>query len=260
MNTGKLAGLFAAAILAAGPLAALADNHESQPALASVWIFAPKQGETDKFEKAMREHAAMREKGGDTRDWSVYSVAIGDHMGIYQVRYCCFDWADEDAYNAANADKGFGEHFQKTVAPHVDHMHHYFERMDFEMSSWPDDMDDTEYVGVTSWVWKEGAGAASSDARKQITQVLLDEGWGDDNHWLWHSRIGGKPMIMVAVPYENYADMAPPEETMYEFMLQNSDMDAEELDATFQAFGSGFSSSDYTVWQSRPDLSVTTAD
>ena len=67
-------------------------------------------------------------------------------------------------------------------------------------------------------------------------------------------------MIMVAVPYENYADMAPPEKTMYEFLLENSDMDAEELDATFQAFGSGFSSSDYTVWQSRPDLSVSSDD
>lgn len=259
MTKRLLSGL-AAAILAATPLAVLADNHESPAELASVWIIAPKTGESAAFEKAMREHAAMREKGEDSRDWGVYSVALGDHMGIYQVRYCCFDWADQDAYAAENAEKGFGEHFQKTVMPHVDHMHHYIERMDYETSSWPEDLGDHQFYGVTSWVWKEGAGSGSSEARKKITQALLDTGWGDDNHWLFHSRVGGKPMIMVAVPYENYADMAPPEKTMYEFLLENSDMDAEELDATFQAFGSGFSSSDYTVWQSRPDLSVSSGD
>ncbi len=240
------------------PLAAVADDH--QPDLASVWIFAPKKGMTAEFEKALREHVAMREKGEDSRDWSVYSVAIGDHMGIYQVRHCCFDWADEDAYNTENAEKGFGAHFQETVGPTLDHMHHYLERMDWENSAWPDSLDDARYYGVTSWVWKEDAGSEVSDAYKEISQVLKAKGWGDESPWLWHSRIGGKPMLMIVSPFDNYADMAPPEQNMYEFLIENSDMEAEELDAAFATFGTGFSSSDYTVWLWRPELSVSADD
>ena len=252
------AGLVAAALFGLQPLVALADNHE--PDLSSVWIFAPKQGETAEFEKAIREHAAIREKGGDSRAWQVYSVAMGDHMGIYQVRHCCFDWADEDAYNAENADKGFGEHFQKTVAPHVADTHHYFERSDLENSYWPDDLGQKQYYGVTSWIWKEDAGPEVTEVREKMSQALMEAGWGEDNPWLWLTRIGGKPMLMIAQPYDSYADMAPPEQNMYEFMLDKSDMTSEDMDAVFSTFGSGFASSDYTVWQFRPDLSVGSDD
>ncbi len=258
MKERLTAGLVVAAALLLAPYAALADNHE--PDLSSVWIIAPKKGEAAEFEKALREHAAMREKGGDSRDWQIYSVAVGDHMGIYQVRHCCIDWADEDAYNAENADKGFGEHFQKTVAPHVDSMQHYFERMDMENSYWPNDMGQKPYYGVTSWIWKEDASPEVGEVRKQMSQALMEAGWGEEEPWLWMSRIGGKPMLMIVSPYDSYADMAPPEQNMYEYMLEKSEMTGEEMDAVFATFGAGFASSDYTVWQFRPDLSVGSSD
>ena len=252
------ASLVAAALLLLAPLAVFADNHE--PDLSSVWIIAPKQGMTAEFEKALREHAAMREKGEDSRDWQVYSVAVGDHMGIYQVRHCCIDWADEDAYSAENADKGFGEHFQKSVTPYVDHMHHYFERSDLEASYWPDDMGQKQYYGVTSWVWKEDASPEVNEVRKEMSKRLIEAGWGEREPWLWLSRIGGKPMLMIVAAYDNYADMEPPEQNMYEFLLNGTDMEEEDLDAAFGTFNTGFSSSDYTVWQFRPDLSVSSGD
>ncbi len=258
MKQNITAGLVAAAALLLAPLVASADDHE--PDLASVWIIAPKQGMTAELEKALREHAAMREKGEDSRDWDLYDVAMGDHMGIYQVRYCCFDWADEDAYSAENAEKGFGEHFQKTVAPYVDHMHHYFERLDLENSYWPADMPQKRYYGVTSWVWKEDASPEVTEVRKKMSQSLIDAGWGEREPWLWVSRIGGKRMLMIVSAYDSYADMAPPEQNMYEFMLENTEMEGDDLDAAFSTFGTGFSSSDYTVWQYRPDLSVSPGD
>ncbi len=258
MKQNITAGLVAAAALLFTPLAALADDHE--PDLSSVWIFAPKKGETAEFEKAIREHAALREKGGDSRDWQFYSVAMGDKMGIYQVRHCCFDWADEDAYNIENAEKGFGEHFQETVAPHIDHMHHYFERSDMENSYWPDDLGQKQYYGVTSWVWKEDASPDVTEVRQSMSQALKEAGWGEQNPWLWMSRIGGKQMLMIVSPYDSYADMAPPEQNMYDYMLENSDMTGDEMDEVFATFGAGFSSSDYTVWQFRPDLSVSAGE
>ncbi len=248
------AALVAAAAMSIAPLSAIADNHEDN--LSSVWILAPKQGMAAEFEKALGEHAAMREKDGDSRDWEVYSVALGHHMGIYQIRHCCFDWADQDAYNAENADKGFSAHFQRTVAPYVDHMHHYFEETDQKNSYWPDDMPDKPFYGVTSWKLKQGASPEAYQVREQFSKIAADNGWGDERPWLWLTRIGGEPTLMVVSPFDSYADMKPPEQSLFEFMVEKTDMDEAEVSAMFQTFESAFKSEDYTIWRSRPDLSV----
>lgn len=251
-----LGGLTALATLLVAPVAVLADGHESEPNLASVWVFAPKQGMGAEFEAAVKEHTAFREANGDTRAWQMYSVAIGDKMGIYQVRYCCFDWGDEDTYLAEQGDKGFGDHFGETVGPYVDHMHHYLEEMDWENSVWPDDDNEYRYYGVTTWVWKEDAGMASGEARTKLSAMAKEAGWGDENPWLWHTRVGSKPMLMIVTPHEDYASMAPPEQNLVEFLAENTDATAEEIYGLFEVFGSGFSSSSFTVWAHRPDLSL----
>lgn len=255
MTVRKICGLVLAAVFAIAPLAAIADNHEN---VSSIWVIAPKQGMGTEFEAAMKEHVAFRAAQGDPRNWRAYSVAVGDKMGMYQVRGCCFEWAGQDAYMAETADMGLGEHFTETVAPYVDRVHHYFDVYDYENSSWPeDDVHEThEYFGVTSWTLKEGAGPGSSQAREKISQLAIETGWGEVFSWLWHTREGGKPTLMVVVPYENYAGMAPPEQSLVEHIAAKSAMSQEEIGELFTTFGSGFASSDYTVWRFRPDLSM----
>lgn len=256
MKLSTLAGLTAAATLAAMPLTAVAEDHEEAPALASAWIFAPKKGMGAEFESAIKEHVAMRVDAGDSRDWQMYVPVVGKKMGIYTVRYCCFDWADQDAYQEESGDKGFGEHFNATVMPYVDHMHHYLERMDMENSSWPEDSDDLRLFGVTSWIWEEDAGMEVDEVRKEFSQTAIEHGWGEENPWLWINRIGGKPMLMLVTPHTSYADMVPPEQNFFEFMVENTDMEAEDVAEMFETFGDGFESSDYTIWAHRPDLSL----
>ena len=255
MTLRSLSGVLIAVSFAVLPLQAVADNHEN---VSSIWVLAPKQGMTAEFEAAMTDHVAFRAEKGDPRNWRAYSVAVGDKMGMYQVRGCCFEWAGQDAYIAATADMGLGDHFNETVGPYVGRIHHYFDVYDYENSSWPvDDVHEThEYFGVTSWRIKEGNGPGPSEARKKISQLAIETGWGEVFSWLWHTREGGKPTLMVVVPYENYAGMAPPEQGLVEHIAANSDMSAEEVGALFTTFGSGFSSSDYTVWRYRPELSM----
>jgi len=137
------------------------------------------------------------------------------------------------------------------VDQYVDHMHRYLEYTDWENSNWSEGENDGPYFGVTSWTVKQGAGPASGAARKKMSQVAIDEGW--ESHWLWLSRIGGKPMTAVVSSFESYADMAPPEQNFFEFMIEK--LGAEEAGAMFADFGSGYSGSDYTVWKLNPEMS-----
>ncbi|NNL04079.1 MAG: hypothetical protein HKO85_02235, partial [Xanthomonadales bacterium] len=95
----------------------------------------------------------------------------------------------------------------------------------------------------------------SSEARKKFSKIAKEEGWaGDEHQWLWSSRIGGKSKLLLVVPHSDFADMTPPETTFYEFMTTK--MSADEADAMFDNFGSGFSGSEFTVWMHREDLSI----
>ena len=71
---------------------------------------------------------------------------------------------------------------------------------------------------------------------------------------------GGEPTLMIVSPYDNFADMKPPEQSFYEFMVEKTGMDEAEVANMFQTFGSAFASEDYTIWRSRPDLSVDSGD
>ena len=238
------------------PLAASADNHETPPALVDVWYMVPKAGMENEFYEAAEAHMKFRKEKGDPREWTAYRPVIGHNLKPVQFRHCCSTWADLDTYRDASNEKGLGEHFNETVAPYVDHSHHYIERFDWENSHWPDDAGPHRYFGVTSWTWKEGAGPEVDEAREKFSQMAKNEGWGAaGNEWLWGSVIGGKPTLFIVTGYDNYADMAPPEQSFYAFLVEKMG-DAEEVRKTFATFSSGFSSSDYTVWTKVPELSM----
>jgi hypothetical protein len=130
------------------------------------------------------------------------------------------------------------------------------ESTDYENSHWPQDGSASgPYFGVTTWKLKMNAGSGGRDARVKISQAAIESGWGDQGRqWLWISRIGGEPTLMLVNSFENYADMAPPEPNFYDFMSET--MGKEELDALFQEFGSDFASADYTIWMYEEDLST----
>ncbi len=235
-------GLFAAEAEEAAP-----------PPLNEVWMVVPKAGMSGQFYEAVEADKAYREKAGDMRDWNAYTAQIGHTLNAVQFRACCFNWADQDAYEADSQEKQLGKNWNENVHQYVDHYHHYFEYTDWENSHWPEGEGNGPYYGVTSWTEKQGAGPASNAARKKMSQAAIENGW--DSNWIWLSRIGGKPMAALVTSYENYADMEPPEQSFYEFMTEK--LGAEEAGKMFSDFGSGFSDSDYTVWKYHPGMSAT---
>ena len=242
------------------PLSLFADGHEEAEAapapLTEVWMAVPKAGMMSDFIKAVTADAAIRQEKGDSRSWQAYTVAVGDNLNIVQFRACCFNWADQDTYMADSMEKGLGQNWQDNVHQYVDHYHHYFESVDWENSHWPDGEGNGPYYGVTSWTQKQGAGPASGEARKTMSQTAKENDW--DSNWLWLFRVGGKSTTAVVTSYSNYADMEPPEQSLFEFMAEK--LGDEEAAKVFADFGSGFADSEYTIWKHHEGMSYAAAE
>ena len=236
------------------------EGEDAAPApLSSVWFIIPKQGMEAEFAVAAAAEITARVAAGETREWQAYRVVVGHNMDAIQYRACCFNWADQDTHEAQDAELGLSASWGANVGPFVDHYHHYFERGDWENSHWPDEGTSGPLYGVTSWDVKQGAGPASRQAREKLSQIGITEGWvSDENNWLWFTRIGGKPMLAIVSSFENYADMEAPEPSFFEFVMEK--LGEEEAGALFSQFGSGFTSSDYTVWEYDASLSTPSTD
>lgn len=255
MRTSKLLGMAAAAAcLCLSSLASAEDMADDRKPLTDVWLMVPKAGMELQFEESLKTHMAMRASQGDPREWNVYVPVMGSKMDAYQFRSCCHEFADQDRYVAFVTDKGFSDHWNETVHQYVASYQHFMERNDWKNSHMADGADH-KYYGVTTWKLKENAGMGWEKAREKMSQIALENGWGKDHDWLWLTRIGGKPMLMVASGYADYADMEPPEQSFFEFVAEHmgSEEKAEEM---FMKFGSAMASSDFTVWTERTDLST----
>ena len=210
-------------------------------------------------ERANDWRAAFRAEAGESRQWWGYRVVLGDKLARVQFRSCCFSYADLDAFPEEDREKGLGDNWNENVDQYVDHYHHHLEYMDWENSHWPDGQGDGPYFSVTSWEIKQGSGQAWNEARKKLSRMALDEGWAsDDNNWLWHSRVTGKAMQMIVNSAGSMADMAPPEESFFDFVAGK--MGEEEAAAVFDAFSAGFKNNDNTVWIHDKSLSTPTDD
>jgi hypothetical protein len=228
--------------------------QDDRAPLSDVWLIMPKQGMLSQFEAAAKAHMAFRQDAGETRNWSAYSVGLGSNPSLYMWRAGGLNYADQDAFIAEDQENGYGEHWFANVDQYVDHYHHYLERADYENSNcWPADLGQKPLYGVTTWTWKQGAGPGPGEARKQLSKIAMDGDW--EYNWLWLSRIGGEPQIMVVSPYDSFAGMEPPEQEFFEFIAEQLGSE-EEAGKIFAEFSAGFTGSSYTVWSYRPDLST----
>lgn len=229
-------------------------QEDDRNTLSDVWLIVPKQGMARQFEEAVKSHMAFRRDAGDSRTWTAYQSTIGTNPMLYQWRSDGIDWADQDAYVEADAENGYGAHWSANVDQYVDHYHHYMEVADLESSNWPADLGQHPYYGVTTWTMKPNAGPDVTAARKELSRIAKEEGWAErGNHWIWLSRVGGRPTLMVATEFDDYADMAPPEQPFFAFVFEQ--IGEEEGKALIDRFVAGFAESNYTVWAHRPDLS-----
>ncbi|NIM70607.1 MAG: hypothetical protein GTN86_08305 [Xanthomonadales bacterium] len=239
------------------PSALLAQEDEaSQPPLASAWVMHPKEGQFAAMYAAALEHVKFRKQQGDSRSWMAFQPVIGDRIDKLAFRFCCFDWADQDAYAAEDLEKGLGDHWNATVDQYVADYEHYMVALDYENSHWNDEAGPWTYFAVTEFYLSPGKSAAFNAVKKEFMELASRHNWADgQRYWSWATRIGGKPMASIATPHKNFADMAPPEQNFYQFLVEKEGQEA--TDKLYARLFETFKGTRYTIWRHIEELSVT---
>jgi hypothetical protein len=234
--------------------------EDSPPPLAEMWVVTPKAGHGSEFNEALAEHMKFRSENGDPRDWQVYTPLLGEELTRVGIRFCCFNWADQDAYRQWDeGNKKVGEHFEKHVAPHAEHWGHYFETLNWGNSHWADSADSATLFAITEFHIKAGHEAEFKTARDEILQIALNQGWATEQHsWLWISTIGGAPAESIVIPHDNFASMDLEEESFSRFLAKH--MGEEKAAALMKQFAGSTSGSEFQIWELQEDLSMDSGD
>jgi hypothetical protein len=241
-----------AALFCLAPLSLAA--AEDRPALAESWEFTIKQGHLSQFLAAIKEHGELRMKHGDTRDWEIFTAMLGDGLNKVAIRYCCFNWADADAYDRWQSENPeVMEHWFSAADQHVEKSEHYFEQMDWGNSHWNEG--DYRFFAVTAFQVKPGQEAVYDAARDKMSQIAINQGWAtEDRSWIWATRIGGAAAEYIVIPHENYASMGGGG-NFSRFLADKlgSEESAAEL---LQSFASSTRGSSFQIWEHHPQFSA----
>ena len=229
----------------------VAADKEEATVIADSWTMVPNDGHGDQFETALKEHLAMRADKGDSRQWQTYVPVTGEDLNFYVVRSCCAEWAEQDSYRVWTKET-LGNHFNDTVDPHVQSYSHNFSEIDRKNSHWGDDTK-ANYVGVTHYEVKMGHGRQMNAAIKEMSGLAKDNNW--PHNWSWSYPVGGSYTVNLAIPFENFAAMAPLQESFYEFVSKTLKSE-KKADQLFEDFTDSFKSSKYSIYRLRSDLSM----
>lgn len=250
---------FLVLLFCAAPAALVA--QETPPPLADIWLVTPKAGHSKEFFAGLKAHMAFRSEHGDPRAWQTYTPLLGEHLNLTAVRYCCFAWADADAYRLWEASKPeIQAHFDEHLAPHLESGAHYFETMDWANSHWSEAKGPYRLFAVTEFSVDPGSTAQFDAAREKMSQIAIEQGWASDDHvWLWATSIGGAPRHSIIIPHENFASLDNAGETFAQFLANQlgSAEAAAELMSRFQGSTTG---SDFQIWEHQADLSMPESD
>jgi len=241
-------------------LPAVALSADAPPPLAEIWYVTSKAGHDAELRKAMGEHMAFRSEHGDPRTWEVYTPILGEDLNRYAIRFCCFNWADQDSYRAWQAGATeINEHYNKHVVPHTEKAARYFESIDWANSHWVEAASSYKFIAVTEFNIKPGSGQDFDAARDSMSQIALNQGWATDDHpWLWASTIGGKLQESVIIPHENFASFERGQENFMSFLSRH--MGSEAAAKLGKQFSEASWSTEFQIWEQQDDLSMSKSD
>ncbi|NNF67995.1 MAG: hypothetical protein HKM98_10855 [Gammaproteobacteria bacterium] len=237
------------ALWVTGPV--IADDHKA-PDMVDSWVMVVKDGHTENFEKALKEHLKYRAKKGDTRVWKTYEPIIGDDLNHYVIRHCCSTYAAMDDYRNWTQKSKTGDHWNDNVDEHVAEYRHHLIRVDMKNSHWPEDDSSYELFGVTTWDAKSGRAAAISSSKAALSEAAKSGDW--PRYWSWSTQITGEGGLMLVSPYSNYADMETPGDGFAAFLAEQ--VGQEKAGMMLSSFSENFHGSEFSVYRLNRELSM----
>lgn len=226
--------------------------EEKPPGLTNVWVMDVKQGQAQEFEKAFKEHIKARVKAGDAFNWQIYNPQTGSHLNRYIIRYCCFKWAEMDAYEKWSNDSKVMENWDKGPGKHVEKYHHHYSWTDIENSHWKEGVNH-KFVGVTTYSLKPDAKDVGESV-KEISDLAKAIKW--DMSWSWSRSVtGDRNTLQAAFGFENFSAMDPPGPSFGELAEKHLGS-KEKVDEIFDRFAEKYEGSSYQIYRHRPDLSM----
>lgn len=223
---------------------------KSPEVLAETWVVNAKTGKLQELEQAIAKHTAHRVTLKDPRTWQIYTPVLGNNLDAILIRSSGFTWAQMDEYREWTIEKAPTEHWNKYADPQIKHYEHYLSVEDTANNNWGPEVK-YRYVGLSTYVLKPGHRAAMNKDRKLFSDVAKAKNW--PFNWDWSDAVSGNGDIYLAVPYQNWASMAPPDETFAE-MLGRHLGDEAKTQETLQRWSSHFESIDYNIYALRTDL------
>lgn len=224
--------------------------------VAESWVMHVDYENQAAFEDAVKGYMAMSKEMGSPYHWEAYVQNTGEHLNAYYFRHCCFAWAERDAFDTwAEENPALQEYWDTNAHPLVKSYGHHFSEVDFENSHWPEEMDDPQFVGVTTYMIKPGKYQKFNGTKEALSQLAINNGWADNDHqWGWTSSVDGERTVSLVIPHENYADMADPDPSFFEFVT--GQVGSEEAAAgMFDTMMSATTGTHYEVYAHRPELS-----
>lgn len=207
-------------------------------------------GDGPEFMDALTKHIEWRRKNKDPWAWWAWEEVNGDNLGTIYFYSGDHSWADLDAYEEF---KG-GEHFQATVLPHVAEITSIIDMSDESISHWHPEPEKVQYISVIDFHLKPGKHADFKKVVDQYHKVLRENDHPGYYGFNWTLNGGSGGIVTLLLPYESWADMQEPEETMQELLYRV--LGKEEAMKLDQDFAKTFSSSQSCIVKFIPELSV----
>ena len=219
--------------------------------LARVVFVKVKTGQGEDFAAALKKHVEWRKQQEDPWNWIVHQVVNGKNLGDFIIRSGGHSWKDFDDY-AGFLQKSAPE-FYKTVGPYIKDISSIITAGDTVNVDWPENTADVNLLSIISYHIKPGHGQAFTKAVSMFHKAIQDN--NRDAHYSFGWTVNGEkgPTVRLALPYQNWADVAGSEESLSDFIMRV--LGEEKAKDLFEDFNDTYTSMESMMLLVRRDLS-----
>jgi hypothetical protein len=189
--------------LVAALLATVAPGARAQTVSQGYWV-TPKAGHAAQLQSALADHAEWRKDHEDAWAWTVFEVVQGSNIGDWYITSFGHTWGDLDSYQSP---EGAAEHWQATVAPHVEQFRSNLLVTDDLLTRAPQ-QPGAMLFHITTW---NIAPAMQGAFNQSVARMLeaYDRAQVPYDRFFWSMVIGPDDQQKVrSRPYRNWAEMA----------------------------------------------------